>query len=285
MTRKPIPQDVQNKVLTVSRRRCCLCVFLAGKDIPVNGQLAHLNRDASDAKFENMVYLCLQHHDDYDTVRRQTKNLTLAEVRHWRDKLYERYSKKDAIEKGDIVEPRAGREYSSVSGYDAVIANPENHLDHLDDPWRFPLWLNGNEPVLFAYKAAFDGVCLIERINLPDGRIVVACIQVLGNPGTSITNAVESIVLQVCDRFDIPADKLVWLEHYEDLKPDEWRMVTFGTIPPKGNFDNPSWGTMTPAMWANLKLRPRKRLESEVGEYRSMLRKQFYWPNEAIESE
>ena len=75
MSRKAIAQDVQNKVLTVSRRRCCLCVFLDGNDVAVNGQLAHLNRDASNAKFENLVYLCLRHHDDYDTVRRQTKRV------------------------------------------------------------------------------------------------------------------------------------------------------------------------------------------------------------------
>ena len=39
---------------------------------------------------------------------------------------------------------------------------------------------------------------MIERISLEDGRIVVACISVPGNPGTSVTNTVESICDQVC---------------------------------------------------------------------------------------
>ena len=76
--------------------------------------------------------------------------------------------------------------------------------------WRYPLWQVANEPDLFAYKARnADGVCVIERIDLPDGKIVVACIQIAGNPGRSITNCVEDVCFQVCNRFEIPPNRLV----------------------------------------------------------------------------
>jgi hypothetical protein len=35
-----------------------------------------------------LAFLCLPHHDDYDTKRRQTKSLTLREVKTARDRLY-----------------------------------------------------------------------------------------------------------------------------------------------------------------------------------------------------
>jgi hypothetical protein len=34
------------------------------------------------------------------------------------------------------------------------------------------------------------------------------------NPGRSATNAAEMIATQVCERFEIPRARLVWLEHY-----------------------------------------------------------------------
>lgn len=62
---------------------------------------------------------------------------------------------------------------------------------------------------LFAYRAAHDGVCYIERIVLPDGRAAVVCAPAPGNPGINITNAVEAIAGQVCTRFGIRSERLV----------------------------------------------------------------------------
>jgi hypothetical protein len=82
-----------------------------------------------------------------------------------------------------------------------------------DRPWRFPLWQVSDQLEFFAYTAGnrADGVCLIERIDLPDQRVVIACLQVPGNPGSSITNCVEEICTQVCRRFRIAPERLVWL--------------------------------------------------------------------------
>jgi len=215
-----------------------MCVFLEGNDKERPGQIAHLNRDASDSRFENLVWLCLEHHDAYDTRRSQSKGYSEIEVRAYRDQLHARHPKSEAFESNEL--PREEEESETqTSGYAKVIAKKDNNLDFLSRPWRYPLWQIKNQPEYFAYRAqsGFDGVCLVERIDLPDGRIVVACIQTAGNPGTGITNSVEVIALQVCERFDIPADKLVWLEHYDALPPDgEWRWVEFGTMPPEGPF-------------------------------------------------
>jgi hypothetical protein len=87
-TRKAIPEDTEHRVLDRSRRRCALCVHLDNDYGQKEGQIAHIDRDPSNADEDNLVYLCLPHHDDYDTKRRQTKNLTVREVKTARDRLY-----------------------------------------------------------------------------------------------------------------------------------------------------------------------------------------------------
>src|SRR5262249_39395118 len=161
------------------------------------GQIAHLNRNRSDSRFENLVYLCLEHHNEFDSRTSQSKGLTEEEVRVWRDRLHARYSTTDAkVHKADIreLDPLPpDSEYERLRPLVRALAAPSER-------WRFPLWQVANQPEMFAYKAIpCDGVCLIERIDLPDGRIVVVCIQTAGNPGTSITNAVEELAFQVCD--------------------------------------------------------------------------------------
>ena len=151
-------------------------------------------------------------------------------------------------------------------------------------PWRYPLWQVANEPDLFAYKAGnrSDGVCLIERVDLPDERIIIACIEIAGNPGNSITNCVEELCFQVCERFEIPANRLVWLEHYDYDERNEWSVVSFAQKPPDGPFANPSWTPMTPRLWHALRLKPKKKLVRWRGHYRSKLTKLFDWPMRAL---
>ena len=87
--RAPIPKPVETQVLTASQRKCCLCYYLKGIRSHRKGQIAHLNRDPSDSRFENLVWLCLEHHDEYDSRTSQSKGLTPEEVRTHRDHLYQ----------------------------------------------------------------------------------------------------------------------------------------------------------------------------------------------------
>jgi hypothetical protein len=150
-------------------------------------------------------------------------------------------------------------------------------------PWRPMRPEVGDPPNLFAYQSGngADGVCLIECIAIPDGRIVVACIEIAGNPGNSITNCQEELAFQVCERFEIPPDKLVWLEHYDYYEP-EWTMISFAQRPPHGPFECPSAEPMTLAMWKGLGLRPLKKLEQdplERGQFLSKLARTFKTDN------
>jgi hypothetical protein len=202
-----------------SRRRCCLCVFLEERDETRPGQIAHLNREPSDSRFDNLVFLCLEHHNEYDGRPSQSKAFLPEEVREYRDKLYGRYGGFSATPSADMTagDLSALEPMPDTSQYETVRRQFTEELGFTSEPWRYPLWQVADQPEFFAYKASnrADGVCLIERIDLPDGRIVIVCIETAGNPGLSITNSVEELCFQVCERFEIPAERLVWLEHYD----------------------------------------------------------------------
>jgi hypothetical protein len=88
MARKPIPEATQTAIFLSSRRRCCLCFWLKGEDEVKKGQIAHLDGDNEDSSENNLVFLCLEHHDEYDSTPRLSKGLREKEVRRWRDELY-----------------------------------------------------------------------------------------------------------------------------------------------------------------------------------------------------
>lgn len=52
------------------------------------GQIAHLDKNAENNAVDNLVFLCLEHHDEYDSIPRQSKGLREQEVRRWRDELH-----------------------------------------------------------------------------------------------------------------------------------------------------------------------------------------------------
>jgi hypothetical protein len=248
----------------------------------------HINRKSHDSRFENLAWLCIDHHDEYDGSTSQSKGITPGELREYRDRLYRELNSKSSI-LNNSVDPISsdGNSDDEPTVYEKVRERFGDELDFTLEPWRYALWQTANEPEFFAYKAGnrADGVCLIERINLPDGRIVIVCIQTAGNPGNSITNCVETLCFQVCERFGIDPSRLVWLEHYDydrSVSADEWRMVKFSNHPPKRPFENPVWTTMTPSMWQDLRLRPKKAPSIRYGAIESKIQKLFHWPTEAL---
>jgi len=248
------------------------------------GQIAHLNRDRSDSQFENLVFLCLEHHDEYDSRPSQSKGFSSEEVRQYRDRLYKKYQalpiNEDASHTEQVVDLSPLPE---ISEYETVRQRFPNELNFASRQWRYSLWQVANKPDFFAYKAGnSDGVCLIERIDLPDGRIAIICIETAGNPGTSITNCVEDICFQVCERFEIPSHRLVWIEHYDYDEQAEWNMVTFRRMPPDRPFEDPQWLEMTPDLWRGLCLQPKRKLIQRHGQFESKITKLFHWPDEAL---
>jgi hypothetical protein len=81
--RKPLRPQVETDVLIECARRCCLCYGLEGDFSEKKGQIAHLDRDRTNNRKSNLAWLCQPHHDEYDTERRQTKGITITEVKRY----------------------------------------------------------------------------------------------------------------------------------------------------------------------------------------------------------
>lgn len=110
MTRTPVSDTVQQEVLVKSARRCALCFGIDGLLNRVRGQLAHIDRNHANSGAENLAYLCLSHHDEYDSRTSQSKNFTERELRAYRNRLY------DAIQQG-LHHPQAERATSARQDY------------------------------------------------------------------------------------------------------------------------------------------------------------------------
>ncbi len=75
-------------VLKKSKRRCCLCFGLNCDSMRKRGQIAHLDHDPTNDKLGNLAFLCLDHHDEYDSKTSQSKSIQTNEVKAYRDNLY-----------------------------------------------------------------------------------------------------------------------------------------------------------------------------------------------------
>ena len=87
--------------------------------------------------------------------------------------------------------------------------------------------------------------------------------------GASVTNRAEHIATEVCKKYDIPQEKLVWIEHY-DYRDDSvgdreetWDLVSFNSerTPIRGYWDYPR-GEMvfTSPKWQHLSVEQKDRL-------------------------
>jgi hypothetical protein len=50
--------------------------------------MAHLDHDPCNNNLDNLAWLCLTHHDQYDSIHRQAKGITIEEAKSYRAKLY-----------------------------------------------------------------------------------------------------------------------------------------------------------------------------------------------------
>lgn len=153
-TRASISEATQNAVLTKSRRRCCFCFWLQGVDEVQKGQIAHLDQDRQNNSEDNLVFFCLEHHDEYDGKTSQSKGLRESEARHWRDELYRemRYRSRSDItdeRKSEIFEDSEALMGDLLDALRRDIAEqPLGRLIVLSDP--IARW--GGPRILFVYR-------------------------------------------------------------------------------------------------------------------------------------
>jgi hypothetical protein len=86
--RKKTPISTETQVLTRSRRHCCICWGLGQNRSAQKGQIAHLDRDPANSQLDNLPWLCLPHHDEYDSKTSQAKGFTVDEVKIHRERMY-----------------------------------------------------------------------------------------------------------------------------------------------------------------------------------------------------
>ena len=123
--RKVIPPEIEASLLTKSLRRCTLCFYLKGNLKKKHGQIAHLNGDRSNCKFDNLAWMCLKHHSIFDGTNSQHKNYTLKEVKDARAKLYKAIAKGEHLTyKKDppALQPGLGADRQTLEGLLSLMA-------------------------------------------------------------------------------------------------------------------------------------------------------------------
>ena len=92
--RPPIPSETVIKLLYESKRTCCICRDSSRSIIIHHIKEWHKSKDHSE---ENLVVLCLEHHNDAHTKRGLSLNLTEKEIRESKMKWINTVKNKDAL--------------------------------------------------------------------------------------------------------------------------------------------------------------------------------------------
>ncbi|MBS1701118.1 MAG: hypothetical protein JST12_05620 [Armatimonadetes bacterium] len=92
--RKKTPTPTETSVLTKSARRCPVCFHLFGDLEVKHGQIAHLDKNPANFSEDNLAFMCLDHHSDFDSTTSQHKNFTRPEIVELRRRLYEAIAQK-----------------------------------------------------------------------------------------------------------------------------------------------------------------------------------------------
>ena len=132
--RANIPETTLLSVLLSCRRRCCLCVWLDGDKSTKRGQIAHIDHDRSNPKEENLAFLCLSHHDEYDSTTRQSRKLTEGEVREYRNRLHRLIASGEDASPVTIAVP--AQEVRGARPIRAPLGYQEQHLQLVLDRMR-----------------------------------------------------------------------------------------------------------------------------------------------------
>lgn len=88
-SRKKLRDSTHFEVVYLSARRCCMCFCLNHDFTQKPGQVAHIDQDRTNDAAANLAWLCLSHHDEYDSQMSQSKGYTAAELRRYRGLLHE----------------------------------------------------------------------------------------------------------------------------------------------------------------------------------------------------
>lgn len=112
--RRSVPESVQSKLVTACRRRCCLCVYLNDDRSVKAGQIAHIDRDSSNSNISNLAWLCLEHHDQYDSRTSQSKGMIPGELIKYKSALENECRSESMLEPNERLRVRIRPEWSGL---------------------------------------------------------------------------------------------------------------------------------------------------------------------------
>ena len=104
---------------------------------------------------------------------------------------------------------------------------------------------------IYHFKGSWDlpSICGLKIIKRPMNTVVIATDLFDENPGTSITEWNTKLVKELCDKFDINYNELIYIEHTPNKKTklsfnqESFFLVKFDIVDDK--FDNPKWEEMS----------------------------------------
>lgn len=151
MSRKNLSPAVETEILSRSRRRCCVCFGLNRDISEKRGQIAHLDQDSSNNKPDNLAFLCLDHHDQYDGRTRQSKGFTETEVKRYRTELYDFFQRDSHAQ-----------EQRSDESMKKLIPTPDRWTEDHEDALAFHVGTHRSQSVVLAVA---ESPKTIEEIN------------------------------------------------------------------------------------------------------------------------
>ena len=100
---------------------------------------------------------------------------------------------------------------------------------------------------IFDFKGLWDihSKCGLKITQQNDKYIVIVTELYQDNPGTSITQATCILAKQICEKYHLPKNKVVYIEHSPDMSSklsfydEEFYLVEFDIE--DNNFVNPQW--------------------------------------------
>ena len=104
-----------------------------------------------------------------------------------------------------------------------------------------------NTDQIFNFKGIWDidSKCGLEIFTKNKDSVVVVTELYKDNPGTSVTEAATLLVKQICDKFGLNPDNMIYIEHNPPTKSklsfydEEFFLVKFTFQ--NGTFINPTW--------------------------------------------
>ncbi|WP_373078049.1 hypothetical protein [Fusobacterium varium] len=105
MPRKSIPTQTKINILTKSKRRCAYCFGLHGDLKVKHGQIAHIDRNNENNSENNLAFLCLEHHNVYDSTFKQTINLFPQELINYKTQLENYIAKNTSLLDNSSINP------------------------------------------------------------------------------------------------------------------------------------------------------------------------------------